>query len=206
MLPHQRCPPPRGFNAAVGVRSASFLPRKPQFIRRRASRGRFAVGMRYEREAKDWLSLFALGRAEISYRDGPWIEFRDRSGRRWCQPDALLENKAAKYCLICEIKYQHTSDAWWQLRELYLPVLRCALPGYSFRLLEIVHWYDPLTIWPEEIALVPDIGRCLGGESEEVATLIFNKRRERRIREAGYSGSAGAGEEARQIWPAEGAE
>ena len=200
------CPPPKRFSAAVGVESAIFLPGKPQFIKRGRSRGRFAVGVKYEREVQEFLSLFALGRTELEYRNGPWLEFQDDSGRRWCQPDALLINWKAFECLICEVKYQHTSDAWWQLKHLYLPVLRVALPGFSFRLLEIVHWYDPLTAWPERALNVRDIEQCLGGVAgEAVATLIFNVRRERRILEARHSDSKGAGEAARPLWPAEGA-
>ena len=198
------CPPPKRFSAAVGVRSARFLPCKPQFIRRGRSYGRFAVGVRYEREAQEFLSLYALGRAEIEYCNGPWMEFSDKSGRRWCQPDALLIDRRKKDCLICEVKYQHTSDAWWQLKELYLPVLRVALPGFQFRLLEIVHWYDPLTAWPERALMVGGIDRVPSGDA--VAILIFNQRRERRILEARNSNRAGAGEKAGSLWPAEGAE
>lgn len=203
-MPDTKPPPRRGFTAALGVRTAKFLPCKPAFIKRGRSRGKFAVGMRYEREAKEWLSLFALGRPEFVVRDGPWIEFTDESGRRWCQPDALLADPVAQHCLILEVKYQHTSDAWYQLKQLYLPVLRCAMPGYSFSLLEVVHWFDPLTVWPEEIALVRSLDQR--PPENRVGTLIFNKRRERRVLAAGHSSGEGAGEAARPIWPAEGPE
>ena len=200
-------PPPKRFNAAVGVRSARFLPCKPPFISRGRSRGRFAVGIRYEREVQEFLSLFVLGRAELEHRSGPWLEYSDKSGKRWCQPDALIIEPAAKRCLVAEVKYQHTSDAWYQLRRLYLPVLRVALPGYVFNLLEIVHWYDPSTSWPQRAINVPNLDQCVGGNrwGEEVATLIFNVRRERRLHEARDSKREGSGEAARPLWPAEGA-
>lgn len=199
-------PPPKRFSAAVGVRSARFLPCKPPFISRGRSRGRFAVGIRYEREVQEFLSLYALGRPELEHRQGPWMEFQETSGRRWCQPDALILEERSKRCLIAEVKYQHTSDAWYQLKQLYLPVLRVALPGFTFHLLEIVHWYDPSTAWPERAINVATLDKCFGGGGwgEAVATLIFNVRRERRIREARDSLSASAGEKARPLWPAEG--
>lgn len=144
-------PPPKRFVAAVGVRSARFLPSKPPFIKRGRSVGRYAVGIRYEREVHELLELHCLGKPEFVLKLGPWLEFTDRSGRRWCQPDALLLSTQRKECLICEIKYQHTPDAWWQLTQLYQPVLAVALPGYTFGLVEIVHWFDPLIQWPEQV-------------------------------------------------------
>ena len=196
---------PKKFKAALGVESAKFLPCKPAFITRGRSRGRFAVGVRYEREAQEWLSLYALGRPEMEHRNGPWIEFQERRGRRWCQPDALLINAKEKRVVLLEVKYQHTSDAWYQLKQLYLPVLRVAMRGYSFSLVEMVHWYDPLTLWPERPLNVPDLDRAWY-HGETVATLIFNRRRERRFHSAGHSNSKGVSETSRPIWPAEGAE
>lgn len=199
------CPPPaKHFLAALGVRYAKFLPSRPAFIRRGRSRGRFAVGMRYEREAKEWLSLFALGRADLVYQDGPWLEYADETGKRWCQPDALLVNAAKRTCTILEIKYSHTSDAWYQLKQLYLPVLRVAMPGYSFSMLEVVHWFDPQAAWPEpRIANVPALDG-IQHPCDLVQVTIFNRRRERRIHEARHSDGKGAGEEASPIWPAQG--
>lgn len=56
-----------------------------------------------------------------------------------------------------EIKYQHTPDAWFQLKELYLPVIKVALgPAWQLGLMEVVKWYDPATFFPERIALCAD--------------------------------------------------
>jgi hypothetical protein len=56
-----------------------------------------------------------------------------------------------------EIKYQHTADAWFQLRELYSPVVAQALgPAWRLALLEVVKWFDPAAFFPERIALCPD--------------------------------------------------
>jgi hypothetical protein len=161
--------------------------------------------MRYEREAKEWLSLFALGDPTLTFREGPWLEYEDKSGRRYCQPDGLLVWAGAKRATILEIKYQHTSDAWYQLKQLYLPVLRVAMPGYSFGLLEIVHWFDPATPWPEEqVSRIPSLAAISHGD-HSVQAIIFNRRRERRILEARNSGSSGVDQEADPLWPAQGA-
>jgi len=176
-------PPPKRFNAAVGVRSARFISGKPPFIRRGRSTGRYAVGIRYEREVHELLELYALGRAEFELKLGPWIEFFDRSGKRWCQPDALVVNAPARECTICEIKYQHTADAWWQLRQLYQPVVAVIYPTHRLRLVEIVHWYDPLVVWPEQHHLISSIDAA--SYDSLVSVHICNPKRGTRLRADG---------------------
>lgn len=96
----------------------------------------------------------------VFYLPGPWIRFNDVSGCRWCQPDGLLVNFFTGRVTIIEVKYQHTSDAWWQLRMLYEPVVRKLFSEelWDFSLCEVVKWYDPSTKFPERVELVPDIG------------------------------------------------
>jgi hypothetical protein len=159
----------------VGVKAARFLPSRPPFIKRGRSVGRYAVGIRYEREVHELLELYCLGKTAIELKLGPWLEFTDRRGRRWCQPDALLLNREQKACLICEIKYQHTSDAWWQLKHLYQPVLAVALPGFTLSLVEVVHWFDPLVAWPEQPQLIPQLSSSPSNGT--VAVHICNPRR-----------------------------
>jgi len=171
-------PPPKRFNAAVGVKAARFLSSKPPFIKRGKASGRYAVGVRYEREVQELLELHFLGQPEVTHLAGPWLEFTDRSGRRWCQPDALVINRAAATCLIAEVKYQHTADAWWQLKQLYQPVLAVALPLFTFKLLEIVHWYDPLVAWPERPVLVASIDEVTHGN---ISVHICNPKRRARL-------------------------
>lgn len=163
--------------AAVGVRSARILAEKPPFIRRGRATGRFAVGVRYEREVQDYLSLLALGRPELQLWHGPWIEFWDRSGRRWCQPDAVLIHSGTRTGVIVEAKYQHCSEAWFQLKELYHPVLRVLFPKITFGLLEIVHWHDPSTVFPERYDLTADPFSI--GHANLISVHIYNPKRNR---------------------------
>ena len=176
---HQPSPPPtsrKKFLAAVGVKAARFLPGKPPFIRRGKAKGRYAVGLRYERQVHELLELHCLGKAAIDLKLGPWIEFEDKNGRRWCQPDAVLLNRSQRRALIAEIKYQHTVDAWWQLRHLYSPVLAYMFPDMDFSLVEIVHWFDPLVAWPETPVLIRSLDQ-VPHDSNLVAVHICNPNR-----------------------------
>lgn len=144
----------------------------------------------------------------LEYRPSQWVYFRDRNGPRWCQMDALLVDRSSSRCIIYEVKYQHTPDAWWQLRELYLPVLRVALPSVSsIGLCEVVHWHDPAVRFPERYDFtntplkVPHVNT--------VAVHIFNPRRAALRQDvmvaSGHNGGEGDGEVARQERSEEGA-
>lgn len=137
-----------------------------------------AVGVRYERTVAEAIELWAIGKPEWRVRFGPWLEFVDRSGKRWCQPDIVIEDSATNSCLVGEVKYQHTGDAWWQLSELYAPVLAVALPGVALKLVEICHWFDAAAPWPTHLRLVPTLGDVEAGRG--VATFIYNPKRGQR--------------------------
>lgn len=115
-------------------------------------------GIRYERKVQEHLSN-CYGDL---YHPSPWFYFETEGRRRWCQPDGLLLDPWAGRITICEVKYQHTSDAWWQLQRLYLPVISAAFPPglWSVACLEIVKWYDPATVFPEPVALVARPDQC----------------------------------------------
>lgn len=59
--------------------------------------------------------------------------------------------------VIVEFKYQHTIDAWSQLRLLYEPVLAFIHPELAISVLEIVKWYDCAVEFPEPVRLIADI-------------------------------------------------
>lgn len=94
-----------------------------------------------------------------SYLPNPWIKFEGQAGIKWCQPDGLLFDLEAGLLTIVEVKYQHTTDAWWQLRELYEPVVRKLFPQKLWRIvvLEYVKWFDPSVPWPEDIQMVAQL-------------------------------------------------
>ena len=65
-----------------------------------------------------------------------------------------------------EIKYQHTSDAWWQVMKLYYPVLRNVFPEdlWYYRMCEVVKWFDPAIRFPTETRLTPDPAELHDGD------------------------------------------
>ena len=169
---------PRKFRPAGIVTYAKLLPGQPPFIKRQRAKGRYAVGTRYEDQVHEWMELQVLGRPGLEYHKGPWFEFHDQAGRRWCQPDGILLDRAQDAAVIYEVKYQHTPDAWWQLRELYLPVVRKAMPKLRVvGLCEIVHWHDPGVKFPERYDLTPDPFKI--PHANTVAVYILNPKRPR---------------------------
>lgn len=149
-------PPPSRFVPAQGVRTAKILPGQPAFIKRSRARGAKARGVSYERKAHVYLRECLIGKPDAEYLQSPWVEFEDSTGRRWCQPDGLLLDHKSKVCIIAEIKYRHTSDAWWQLWRLYLPVVRAIFKEYKHACLEVCRWHDPQTPFPAHYTFTPE--------------------------------------------------
>jgi hypothetical protein len=120
--------------------------------------------MKYEQKAHRYLN----GRYGVEYIPSPWFTFREQADdrTRWCQPDGILLCPTRGVLTIIEVKYQHTSDAWWQVVRLYLPVLQALFPPklWSYRMCELVKWYDPATAFPQAIRLTPDPSRLKDGD------------------------------------------
>lgn len=87
------------------------------------------------------------------WRANQWIHFADEAGTRWCQPDGFVELPGQ--VLLVEFKYQHTPEAWEQLRLVYAPLLEFLLRK-PVSILEVVKWYDCLVAVPEPVILVED--------------------------------------------------
>lgn len=127
---------------------------EPEFAQRQRRRtGARLRGKHYEKRALAHL------RAEYGPRVmcSPWIQYMDESGKHFCQPDALLFNVEKGSITCIEVKYQHTQDAWLQLRRLYIPILErlFATPDrlWHFPVVEMVKWFDPQVAFPEKITM-----------------------------------------------------
>lgn len=144
-------PPPKKFIPAGFVVWAQFFPGEPSFKKRtQKARGSQAEGIRYETKAQEYLAKSVPEGWELI--PSPWLVFKSGSADsrdRFCQPDSLLVNVEKKHVRIVEVKLQHTSYAWWQVRHLYEPVLKRIYTNYSFSAVEIVKWLDPQTAFPE---------------------------------------------------------
>ena len=114
--------------------------------------------MKYELAAHEhFRSLFP------GWRANQWIHFSDASGARWCQPDGFAD--LGDRLLLVEFKYQHTAEAWEQLRLVYGPLLEYIF-GKRVVILETVKWFDCAVVCPEPVNLVADprewAGEALG--------------------------------------------
>ena len=141
--------PPKKFAPAGFVVWAQNFPHEPQFLRGTKPKGSRAEGVRYEAKVQEFLRSKFPPESLIS---SPWFVFKSGSHAardRFCQPDALLIDSEAKHVTIIEIKLQHTAFAWWQVRQLYEPVLRRVYTNHTFSALEIVKWLDPNIAFPE---------------------------------------------------------
>lgn len=151
MLP----PKPNNFRAPGIVDWAKLTGASPHFPTQHKRTGRRLQGVKYEAKVQEMLIAKFTG----NYLPSPWLYFKGSSGVHWCQPDGLLFDVQNGIITIIEVKYQHTTDAWWQVRRLYEPVLREIFSEmlWDFRMLEIVKWYDPDVRWPEPLRLVSEV-------------------------------------------------
>lgn len=157
-------PAPKTFLAGK-VKWASHATSKPSFVREKTRvKGVRRQGINYEKKAQSYLKGLVLKEQlnnpardteNYSYLMSPWLMFRsekDNPGSiRFCQPDGIVVDLANKRIVIVEVKLQHTIGAWWQLRELYEPVLRRIYVGFEFSVVEVVRWFDPQVKYPESV-------------------------------------------------------
>lgn len=137
--------PPPGFRAAEGVQSAWLIGEGPFGCTPRRISGSAAqrAGKRYERKALAYLAG-VLGR---SFAPSRWFRFYDGTKLRYCQVDGLLRDDEG--IVIFEVKVSFTADAYWQLRKLYEPVVRCALAPKRVQLVVVCRSFDPAIAFPE---------------------------------------------------------
>lgn len=145
------------FYPASGVIFAQFTETKPKFTETPLNLFTRAQkeGLRYEKKAHDYLKGLLLAEKNTNFELmlSPWIMFKTKHDSferiRFCQPDAILISADRSRIILCEIKYQHTNEAWKQLRLLYEPVLRHIFPLASIACIEICRWFDPHTNFAE---------------------------------------------------------
>lgn len=124
-----------------------------EFLSNRGSPGRGLTeaqrnGIRYESSVHEYLSDVLE-----NYIEAPWLFIRDQSGARRLGPDGLCVTR--NHVIVIEVKIQHMPEAWWQLRQLYEPVVR--FWRKNVYVLEIVKSYDPSMPFPEPIELVENL-------------------------------------------------
>jgi hypothetical protein len=147
-------PPPSYFKPAGSVTGAWPIE-APAFAARGRSRGAKLAGLRYQKKVNARLKAEFNSHALI----GPWFAFATPEGQRFCQLDACVKYDDNDFIII-ETKIRHTSLSYYQLKELYLPVIRAYRPDARIRLVTIVGSYDCATPYPEEIDLIYDLAEA----------------------------------------------
>lgn len=143
---------------------AQFAP-EPSFLSSTAIKvtGAKRQGINYERRAQEYIEAVVPWKElepQTKYLKSPWLCYKTKSSGEqllYCQPDGLIIQLEQKRCTIVEIKLQHTSEAFYQIKKLYQPVLEKVYPDFVFSALEIVKWLDPHTKFPVPFKLAEDI-------------------------------------------------
>lgn len=144
-LPQRR--PPPGFRPAGRV-SRAWKTECPFPSSGRKS-GAMKAGLAYEKKVKDLL----FRQFNASFCPSQWFCFsNDDDARRYCQTDGLIVQ--GDQILLVEVKIRWTASAWWQLRELYLPVIRAAFGPKHVALLAVTKTFDPAIHIPEPVEFV----------------------------------------------------
>lgn len=120
-------------------------------------RGSRANGVRYE----NWVHCHLKELFNECYTPGPWVRFGgDYDQVRWCQPDGLLFDVLGGVITVIEIKYNHTPLAWWQLRQLYGPIVQFLFPSFHVQVCEVCKWYDCAVVFPEKVHPIRALEVC----------------------------------------------
>jgi hypothetical protein len=171
-----RRPSQQRFQKVENVSRAVFAKYPPEFAANdRIPRGLRRKGLAFEAEVQEALKKAAKG----LYFPSPWIIYTTGGGFiHWCQPDGLYFDPTRGHLYIIECKLRHTADAWWQLHEVYAPVLARMFPRelWELRFVEIVRWYDPSTYFPGRHFLRKKVTQTERGET---GVIIWSRRRKR---------------------------
>lgn len=137
----------------------------PQFNKKQRKRrqGSKYAGIKYEEKVNAKLrKLFGK-----QYVKSPWIRYQlENSKPRLCQPDGILIDSEAGIVTIVECKLSYTADAWYQINEVYAPVLKAftelnskeykvrGVQVFARAVPQLVYPEKPVMITPEEIGKV----------------------------------------------------
>lgn len=139
--------PPRGFTAAGTVSEARLSDSEPFFAtaaKRVFPSTRHLRGIRYEKAVAEAVQAWG-GQHGVAVAVGPWFTFYSAppAAWRWCQPDLVLDPGSDQPLVILEVKLVFEPLAWWQLAELYRPVIEKAT-GRKARIATVCQSFDPV--------------------------------------------------------------
>lgn len=159
-------PPVRRFISSTKLEFADIATQVPPVsLRKTKSTVVQKKGNKYEAKVRTHIERAYANSSEYRYLFSPWFTYRlPGDTARHCQPDILLFS--AKQIFICEVKLNHIRDAYYQLRNLYAPVVKAVFPGYEISLIEITRSFDPRILFPEEFELFFGLSDALASERQ----------------------------------------
>lgn len=88
---------------------------------------------------------------------GPWFLYLDKVAReRYAQPDWLgICVELGRICIV-EVKLTRNPRAWWQLNELYKPLVRQVFPHWEISLVEVASKPKHFPL-PESVGLISQL-------------------------------------------------
>jgi len=107
-----------------GLKTARYA--ESPWKKQKRGRGKRAEGLRYQARVGT-----ELARRGFDVVNGPWIEFYDKNGRGFAQPDFVVINDPDNW-IIVESKLSQTPTAFEQLFYKYLPLLKFLHPNVEF--------------------------------------------------------------------------
>lgn len=119
-----------------------FMHWNPIFVPKKV-KGKKAEGLRFEQQ------VLRVYEATIPHFVSA-LPFRYSISNQsvFCIPDGLILYK--NELILVEVKLTHTPQAWFQLQNLYFPVVEKAL-GRKVRGVEVVKWFHPEVRFPEPV-------------------------------------------------------
>jgi hypothetical protein len=150
-----RARPPRGFRpVTAGVQNVRFGGTVPVSSGHTPAQ---RAGLAFETKVHDVLAAIY----GVDYRPHPAILYEDRGRLRRAIPDGVL--RLGNTAMVVEVKLTHTDRAWWQLRRLYIPLLRhLTKPGVLVVGVEICRSFDPDLKWPEPFEILTSLHKLKG--------------------------------------------
>jgi len=152
---------PKSFIPAKYIREV-FWVETPQFACTvKKPTGAKGKGLRYEAQVCEKLDKLP----EWVGIQGPWFKFTDHRGsHRYAQPDWMGLNWERGIVLLVEIKLSRVPKAWYQLNELYSPLVRHVLGSWDIACLEIANKVTHFNL-PKEVKMAHTFEHIKPGET-----------------------------------------
>lgn len=157
--------------SAAGLEEARWQACEWDYLRRfpRPRKGAAGAGVRFEKRVVE-----ALEEKHSAFLPSPVFTFSTKySPKATCIPDGLLFTRDE--IIIFEVKLRHTIDAWYQLQQLYAPVVKRVFRR-PVRMLEVCRSFNPDEKWPSEFRLVKDLDEFVTRPETPMGVWIWDER------------------------------